>query len=472
LFDAARYDREVLRPLRGAHGQLPPGDLLARYAVDLTMDAAALTAHLAEIRAWWGFRATAPDFRAQVCGLLLAADRDLQASVGPAMTDPAWWREQASEVTAPAGAPEAVEEPAPQAPAGPRPEHDWRVGARAQFWTALAALDVAPAAGSGAPVRVATAGARPAAVAEPLAWRLRVEPTTADGDRCQVELSWPGELPPGVRVRHAAELPPFPPGAEIAWSAAQRWGADLPGTVVRRGDRTSLAATVPTGYRVYLPFEVDGDRARAGRPVTLGVADPVQRLQADRDGTGAVVTWVWPGGAQTAQVEWITDTGTERQLVTRGEYAADRGFPLADARAGGRVEVRALTAVGDGMAFSPAAVTTVAPAPVEVRYTLQRRRRLGGDHLVLALTADRDCTGLEAVVVAAPGEFLPLDATCGVETARLGPLRLTGGVPDRHVLRWPRVPKPDRPFWIRCFVRHPTQPVSVADPPTDHMRIS
>lgn len=473
LFDAARYDREVLRPLRGTHGQLPPGDLLARYAVDPAMDAATLPAHLAEIRAWWTLRAKAPDFRAQVCKLLLQADRELQTTVGAAMADPAWWREQSTAPSEPVVTPPKTAEPAETAPAAPASEHDWRTEARAQFWTALAALDSSPVTVATArPGTTVAPGARPAATAEPAAWRLRVDPVTADGDRCRVELSWPGELPQGIRVRHSPDLPPFPPGAEIAWSEAQRWGEDLPATVVRRDGRTALTATVPTGYRVYLPFEMNGDRARAGRPVTLGVADPVQRLQADREGIGAVVTWVWPGGSQTAQVEWTSGTTTERQLVTRAQYAADRGFPLADARAGARVEVRALIAVGDGMASSPATVTTIAPAPAEVSYTLQRRRRFGGSDLVVALTADRDCTGLDAEVVVSVGQFLPLDAAAGVVHARLGPLRLTAGVPDRHVLPWPDVPKRDRPFWIRCFIRHATHPVSVADPPPDHMRIT
>jgi hypothetical protein len=442
------------------------------------MDAAGLSRHLAEIRAWWARRATAPDFRAEVCKLLLQTDRDLQATVGAAMDDPAWWREQARlspDLSATAG-PALREEPATAAPdaAESLPQHDWRTGARAQFWTALAALDRpwgAVAAGASAPGSRAARAARPAPAAEPVAWSLRVEPVTADGDRCRVELSWPGELPEGVRVRYSPDLPPFPAGDEIAWDRAQMWGQELPGPMIRRDGRTVLAATVPTGYRVYLPFEVDGERARVGRPVTLGVADPVQRLLADRDGIGAVLTWVWPGGSHAAEVEWASGETTDRHLVTRAQYSADRGFAIADTRAGGRVEVRALTTVGDGTAYSPAAYAAIPPAPAVVRYDLQRRRRLGRAELVLTMTADRDCAEIEAVVVVAVGDFLPLDPADGVVHARLGPLRLAAATADRHVLPWPEIPRRDRPFWIRCFLVAP-DPVSVEDPPTDHMRIT
>ncbi|MEV6302268.1 hypothetical protein AB0M02_22820 [Actinoplanes sp. NPDC051861] len=467
LFDASRYDREVLRPLRGTHGQLPPGDLVARYAVDPGMDADALRLHLTRMRAWWAQRAEAPDFRAAVCRLLLQADEDLQATVGPAMEDPDWWREQAR--ASPATAAEPAEDfvAAEQPAAEPVAEPDWRADARAQFWAALSALDRVPvAAGAARPAaRERVAEREPAASPLP---GLRVVPVTAEGERCRVNLSWPGDLPEGVRVRYSRDPSPFPPGAPMPWSQAAQWGRDLHAEAVREDGRTVLAATVPTGYHVYVPFQISGETAVPGRGVALGVAAPVRRLRLDRSGAGARVTWEWPDQATAVQVAWTAGEVTEREVVSQARYTTAGGFTIEDARGGGRVEVRALTPVGDGTAYSPAVSASIAAAPAAVAYDLQRRRRLGAVDLVVTLIADRDCAGLEVDVVVSSAEVIPLDASRGEVHARLGPLDLTAGVEDRHVLPWPRA---DRPYWIRCFFRAP-YPVFPKDPATDRMRIA
>ncbi|GLY04328.1 hypothetical protein [Actinoplanes sp. NBRC 101535] len=469
MFDAARYDREVLRPLRGAHGRLPPGDLPARYAVDPAMDAAELTAHLAVIRAWWEQRAQAPDFRAEVCRLLLQADAELRATAGDAMKDPAWWQEQeraGPETVLPDTAERIVAPPAEVA--GMHAEHDWRAEARAEFWTALARLERAPAPAG--PPRAAPATVAPVPTGAP-AEHLHATPVTADGDRCEVELSWPADAFSGVRIRYASEAPPFPAETLVPWSRAEQWGTEIPGTPVHRDGRLVLTAVVPTGYHVYLPLAPDSGQARTGRLIALGVADPVQRLQTRRHGHGTIVTWVWPSDATTVHLEWTTPATTERHAVTRARYTAARGHLLPDTRTGGMVRVHALTPVGPGVARSPAATAVVSPAATEVHYQLQRRRRFGGSELVLSVTADRDCTELEVDVVVSTGEFLPLAAGEGASLRRLGPLVLVSGTPDRHVLPWPEVPRHHRPFWIRCFAQAP-YPVSFVDPPIEQMRIA
>jgi hypothetical protein len=469
LFDAVDYDREVLRPLRGSHGQLPPGDLLARYAVDPGLDADALTAHLAEIRAWWRRRAEAPDFRAEVCRLLLELDEELQATVGAVMNDPAWWREQAG--AAPTAAPETIAEMAPDGPADDRPPAppDWRADGRALFWRALSTLDrrVRPAQ---APVAGLPDDRMP--VEEEVAGDLmsiQVEPLAADGDRCEVALSWSGSPAGEVRVRCAPFAPPFSAGDEITWARAGEWGDELAGPVTRRTGRTVLTAVVSTGYQVYLPFEVAGERARVGRPVGLAVSDPVLDLRLVREGIGAVATWVWPGGATAARADWTSGDRTERWTVTRPQFSADHGLRIADARPGGRLEIRALAPLGNGVADSPAAVTTIDPAPPEIRYDLRRRRHLRGTDLVLSVSTDRDCPGVRLEVLVAPGELIPLDVDRGEVVRRLGPLDLARGVTREFPMPWPDVPRRERPYWIRCFVREP-RPVSVVDPPRDHMR--
>ncbi|MCY1141176.1 hypothetical protein OWR29_24520 [Actinoplanes sp. Pm04-4] len=462
LFDAARYDREVLRPLRGTHGRLPAGDLLARYAIDPGMNAVELAAHLTEIRAWWRSRAQAPDFRAQVCRLLLDADVELAASAGPAMEDPAWWLEQGNR--SPAGpvvaAPPAVAERGDR----PVPSRDWRVDARRVFWSTLATLERAPAvvlAEQPAPSSAPAPGAEPPSLVPDLA----VRPVAAEGDRCRIELSWP-DAGSDVRVRHAPQSPPFGAGAEVDWPGG--WGAEVTGPAQRRGGDRVLTLTVPTGYRVYLPFLVDGERAHAGRLTGLDPAPQVRELRVERDGDGAFATWVWPPEADLAEVSWAG----RRHRVTVAEYAEAAGFAIAEARAGGVVAVRALLPVGSGLAYSPAVTATIDRAPVRVRYDLTRRRRLtGGAELIVTVTTDGDCSGVDLDLVLHKGDYLPLDAGQGDLLARFTGLDLHVEEPLRLTWPWPDVPRRDRPYWIVGFF-HAPQRIAVEAPPIDHLRYS
>ncbi|GAA0469571.1 hypothetical protein Ade02nite_32550 [Paractinoplanes deccanensis] len=477
MFDAARYDREVLRPLRGTHGHLPPGDLLARYAVDPGMDAAALARHLAEIRAWWRERARAPDFRAQVCKLLIQADEELLRTVGDAMDDPAWWREQAH--LSPT-AEEPAAHAAPVAEEGPVAPPDWRADVRAQFWSALALLDrvssphsavPADTAPDAATTSAATTGAATAGAATPgddervtHDRELRVRAIGATGDRARVELTWPaGDA--RWRVLCSPRPTPFADGDVVTRERAEQWGTELPGEPVERGGLVVLEATVGTGYLCYQPFESGRDGERAGRPVGLMIAEPVRQLRVDRDGDGAVASWVWPAGAVTAEAEFAG----ARLTVTQAEYTAANGLRIAEARAGGDLVVRAHTPVGDGLAHSPPVTVTLAPAPAVIAYDLRKRRRLAGTDLIVTVTADRDCAGVDLDVVLAVGEFMPLSRDDGRLVARCPGLMLTAAEPLRLTLPLPDVPKRDRPYWIRCFFDAPFD-VAPDDPDPDRMR--
>jgi len=226
---------------------------------------------------------------------------------------------------------------------------------------------------------------------------------------------------------------------------------------------------VPTGYRIYVPFPAGGDHARPGRPVGLRLGGPVQALRIERRGDGALLSWIWPPDSATAEVSWSGDA--RPRIVTLAEYTAANGCPIEVAGEGGTARVRAITAVGDGLAYSPARSVTLAAAPALIRYTLQRRRRLRADELIVGLTADRPCPDLVSEVVISTGRFLPIDPAAGTVHARFGPLTLP---PGREVVvraPWPDVPRRDRPAWMRCFFQGP-QPFTPVDPPVDTMRIT
>jgi hypothetical protein len=231
-----------------------------------------------------------------------------------------------------------------------------------------------------------------------------------------------------------------------------------------------LTTVVSTGYQIYLPFQVDGERVRVGRSVGVAISDPVLHLKVMRDGIGAVATWAWPGAANAVRADWTSGDTTERWTLTRPQFDADHGLLIEDARPGGQLEVRALAPLGDGVAHSPAAVTTIDPAPPEVRYDIRRRRRLRGpDDLVVTLTADRDCTDLRVIVLFAPGELIPLEVGDGEALKTVGPLDLSPSATQEFSMPWPDVSRRERPYWIRCFAPK-SYLVSIIDPPRDHMR--
>jgi len=93
-FEPDRYEREVIRPMRGRRGPLTDDDLVRRYAIEPGLSD--LKAHLRRVRTYWNQTASGPDSRAQVCRRLLAADEELQRRPGVDLADPAWWRQYAA----------------------------------------------------------------------------------------------------------------------------------------------------------------------------------------------------------------------------------------------------------------------------------------------------------------------------------------------------------------------------------------
>jgi hypothetical protein len=106
MFSPSRYEVEVLNPLRGLHGRLPEGDLYRRYAIDHLTEAplteSLLAEHLITLRTFWAQQARATGMtKAEVCRMLIEADRELSETAGRNLTDPAWWSAQHGQVAEP-----------------------------------------------------------------------------------------------------------------------------------------------------------------------------------------------------------------------------------------------------------------------------------------------------------------------------------------------------------------------------------
>lgn len=92
-FDPSAYTDQVLKPLRK---QLPhlPGDLLTRYAVDLTMSADELHERIDAVVRVWNKAAMRAGSVGMVCKQLQAAHAELETDPKVRLTDPAYWQER------------------------------------------------------------------------------------------------------------------------------------------------------------------------------------------------------------------------------------------------------------------------------------------------------------------------------------------------------------------------------------------
>ena len=92
--DLQAYDKDVVRPLRGAHDSLP-GDLVTRYAIGEDMTADEVRTRVADVVTLWNNKARGSGPIAAVYRAFQRAHDDLLRQPGARLQDPDWWREQA-----------------------------------------------------------------------------------------------------------------------------------------------------------------------------------------------------------------------------------------------------------------------------------------------------------------------------------------------------------------------------------------
>ncbi|MGH3768270.1 MAG: hypothetical protein ACRDTX_24490 [Pseudonocardiaceae bacterium] len=90
-FDPRAYTDQVLKPLRRRLPHLPD-DLLTRYAVDLTMDTAALRDRIASVVRLWNKTALKAGPTGLVCQQLLREHDELERGGSAGLNNPQWWQ--------------------------------------------------------------------------------------------------------------------------------------------------------------------------------------------------------------------------------------------------------------------------------------------------------------------------------------------------------------------------------------------
>jgi len=303
---------------------------------------------------------------------------------------------------------------------------------------------------------------------------LAVEPTSASGDGTRVRVSWPVGAGGGmVRVRYSPQPPPWEPGDTVTMTEIDRYGREVPGAPRVEGDRMVLEADVPTRPLVYLPYAFGGTGVVIGLSVEVGQLNSVRQLDARRAGDQVILTWIWPEGVGVVEVEWSTpDLGEQRRRISHSQYVDGGGCLLPVGSGGGAAAVRAISVGPRGESRSLPAQVAIDGRSIRLSYRVESKRgplgRFSRQRTVV-LSADQDCSGVELVVVAAPGRVMPLRVEQGVVVDRFAGLRLTRDVPLTFEVEMPQTMR--RPYWIRCFATG-SVPLTTVDPPVATLKVS
>ena len=293
--------------------------------------------------------------------------------------------------------------------------------------------------------------ATPMSEAQPIP-RLRARPVDVGG-AVRVRVSWQPVDNSEVRIMHSDVPPSWQFGTWVRQEEMARFGREVSGRRTIAGAETAIEADLPPGVHHLVPFSIGGTGIVMGRPVTVGVTDPVRHLVVTPFATYATVSWEWPAMAQLAEVSWTADNYADCVVMGQAQYRSQGGARVPLGRGPCTIEVRAMIVVGDDSFRSPPVQKVVdAAADVAIRYAVSAGPNLGpfgGRSKRVAFSCDEGCQGVRVRMVALPGRVMPTRAEGAIvllDTA----LALHPGVPVEHQVTVPRAVK--RPYWVRCFV--------------------
>lgn len=318
-----------------------------------------------------------------------------------------------------------------------------------------------------APVLVA---GTPRAAAKPLG-NLRAQPL-AGPSGVQVRFTWTPVDRSDVRLKRNSAPPRWATGELVTPADMTAWGTDVTGPTDTAPGQAKLEATLPPGVHHVVPFSVGGTGIVVGRPVSVGVTDPVSALHATPFSGFARLAWTWPATSSLAEVSWERDdAGTDAvglEKFSRAEYDS-KGVTVPLGSAPCKVAVRALMVVGGEVFASPPATVTISTVVQnKIRYKVGSSPGfgpLGGRSKKLTLTAEEDSGPVRIALVAAPGAIMPMQPDDGLAIFEQT-ISLTAGVPQTFTASVPK--SVGRPYWVRCFVL--SGPAQIEDPPLNTLR--
>jgi hypothetical protein len=247
------------------------------------------------------------------------------------------------------------------------------------------------------------------------------------------------------------------PGAEIRRDLLAKLGHLLPAS---GGKATDAAATDGCWYT---PITVSGDRAVVGSGLRWSDIPAVTDVKAQENGSEVKVSWSWPTDVKHVVVLWreggapegVDDPAAHSQHVARAVHQEVNGGVFRIARERPQEPLR-LAVYGAqmrdgelivGARLAPSSRTSVdaAHSKATILYEVKVNRGLRGKSLELKLVgADRYP---EVVLVAKPGDIIPLAADDGQPVARVG----GAGAGQQITVPLGALP-PVRPLAIRAFL--------------------
>lgn len=293
--------------------------------------------------------------------------------------------------------------------------------------------------------------ATPMSEAQPIP-KLRAQVVNV-GSAVRVRVSWrPVDLSE-VRIMRSDAPPTWQFGTWVKPEDLARFGWEVSGPRTDSGAETAMMAELPPGVHHLTPFSIGGTGIVMGRPVMVGVLDPVRHLVVTPFATYAIVSWEWPPPAELAELSWTVDDSADVVVIGQAQYRSQGGARVPLGRGPCTVEVRAMIQIGRDYLRSPPVKKVVdAAADVEIRYTVSAGPSLGpfgGRSKRVVFSCAEGCQGVQVRMVALPGRVMPTRAEGGVTLLDTA-LALPPGVPVEREATVPREIK--RPYWVRCFV--------------------
>jgi hypothetical protein len=293
--------------------------------------------------------------------------------------------------------------------------------------------------------------ATPMSEAQPIP-RLRAKLVDVAG-AARVRVSWQAVDLSEVRIMHSDAPPSWPFGTWVKPEDLARFGREVSGPRTSSGAETAIVAELPPGVHHLTPFSVGGTGIVMGRPVMVGVLDPVRHLVVTPFATYATVSWEWPPTAGLAELSWTVDDSADIVVIGQAQYRSQGGARVPLGRGPCTIEVRAMIQVGrDYLRSLPVKQIVEAAADVEIRYAVSAGPSLGpfgGRSKRVVFSCAEGCQGVHVQMVALPGRVMPSRAEDGA-TVLDTTLALAPGIPVEHQATVPRAIK--RPYWVRCFV--------------------